>query len=75
MTNGLFLQKETVPQIKQDLIDLIYNNLYLERKQANYLLFLKKIGNLHLNVQKRNVTRTMSETALYGKVCGFMILA
>jgi len=25
-------------------------------------------------VQKRNVTRTMSETALYGKVCGFMKL-
>ncbi|MGB6012111.1 MAG: hypothetical protein WBI57_12675, partial [Desulfobacterales bacterium] len=44
LTNGLFLQKETVPQIKQDLIDLIYNNLYLERTQANYLLFLKKMG-------------------------------
>ena len=42
MTNGFFLQKETVPQIKQDLIDLIYNNLYLERRQANYLLLLKK---------------------------------
>lgn len=42
MTNGLFLQKETVPQITQDLIDYTYNNLYLERKQANYLLFLKK---------------------------------
>jgi hypothetical protein len=70
LTNGLFLQKETVPQIKQDLIDLIYNNLYLERTQANYLLFLKKIGNAHLNVEKPNVTQTMLEAALYGKVCG-----
>ena len=30
--------------------------------------------NTHLNVQKPNVTRTMSETILYGKVIGFMIL-
>jgi len=33
------------------------------------------MGHAHLNVQKRSVTRTMSETDLYGKVCGFMILA
>jgi len=26
-------------------------------------------------VEKPNVTQTMSEAALYGKVCGFMILA
>ena len=26
MTNGLFLQKETVPQIEQDLIDVIDNS-------------------------------------------------
>ena len=37
MTNGLFLQKETVPQIAQDLIDLIDNSSDLGRKQANYL--------------------------------------
>ena len=42
MTNGLFLQRETVPQIEQDLIDLTYNNLYSGRKQANCLLFIKK---------------------------------
>jgi len=46
LTNGLFLQKETVPQITQDLIDCTHNNLYLERKQAKYLLFLKKWGML-----------------------------
>jgi hypothetical protein len=74
LTYGFFLQKETVPQIKQDSIDCIYNNLYLERKQANYLLFLKIMGDAYLNVQKRNVTRTMSVTALYGKVFGFMML-
>jgi len=32
------------------------------------------MGDQHLNVQKRNVKRTMSDTDLYGKVCGFMIL-
>ena len=26
MTNGLFLQKETVPQIEQDLIDVTHNS-------------------------------------------------
>jgi len=30
---------------------------------------------MHLNVQIRNVKRTMPETALYGEVCGFMLLA
>ncbi|MCJ7680760.1 MAG: hypothetical protein MUP70_08545, partial [Candidatus Aminicenantes bacterium] len=44
MINGLFLQKETVPQIKQDLIDSINDNPYIERRQANYFLFLKKDG-------------------------------
>jgi hypothetical protein len=43
LTNGFFLQRETVLQIKQDLIDWMYNNLYLERKQANCLFFLKKL--------------------------------
>jgi hypothetical protein len=55
LTNGFFLQKETVPQIKQDLIDLINNNLYLGRKQTKYLLFLKKWRDIHLNLQERNV--------------------
>jgi len=41
LANGLFLQRETVPQIKQDVIDLSYNNLHLEGKQAKYLLFQK----------------------------------
>ncbi len=74
MTNGLFLQRETVPQLKQDLIDWNYNNQYSERNQANILFFFKKMGS-HLNVQKRNVTGAMSETDLYGKVCGFMMIA
>ena len=73
--NGLFLQKKTVLQIKQDLIDYPYNKLCLVRNQANYLLFFKKIGNAQLNVQKRNVTRTMSETAVYGVVWDFMKVA
>ena len=73
--NELFLQKKTVLHVKQDLIDYSYNKLCLERKQANYLLFFKKIGDAHLNVQKRNVTRTMSETALHGVVLDFMIAA
>jgi hypothetical protein len=73
-TNGFFLQKETVLQMKQDLIDYVYNNLYLGRKQANYLLFLKKMGDPYLNVQKRNVTQTISETILYGKIFGFVML-
>ena len=33
------------------------------------------MGNTYLNVQIRTVTRTVSDTDLYGKVCGFMILA
>ena len=33
------------------------------------------MANMRLSVQKREVMRTMSETALYAKVCGFMILA
>jgi hypothetical protein len=37
MTNGLFLQKETVPKIEQDLIDVKDNSSELRRKQANYL--------------------------------------
>jgi hypothetical protein len=37
-------------------------------------VFFKKMGNTRLSVQKRNVMRTMSDTALYGKICGFMIL-
>jgi hypothetical protein len=36
MTDGLVLQKETVPKIKQDLIEYVYNNLFSERTQANY---------------------------------------
>jgi len=72
--NELFLQKKIVLQIKQDLIDYTYNKLCLERKQANCLLFFKKMGDAHLNVQKRNVTRTMSETAVCGVVWGFMIV-
>ena len=39
------------------------------------MIFFKKMLNTHLNVQIRLVTRTISETDLYGKVCGFMILA
>jgi hypothetical protein len=46
LTNGLLLQKETVLQIKQDLIELTYDNLYAERKQANYSIFLKKMGKI-----------------------------
>ena len=67
MTNGLFLQRETVPQIKQDLIDKIYNNLHLERKQAKHLFFLKILLNMHINMQIRNVKRTTPETDLYAK--------
>ena len=37
MTNGLFLQKETVPQFEQDFIDLTDNSSDLRRKQTNYL--------------------------------------
>jgi hypothetical protein len=37
MRNGFFLQKETAPQIEQDLIDLLDNSSDLGRKQANYL--------------------------------------
>jgi hypothetical protein len=48
LTNGLLLQKETVLQIKQDLIELTYDNLYAERKQANYSIFLKKNGENHI---------------------------
>jgi len=33
LTNGFFLQKETVPQVKQDLIDYVYNNLYLKESK------------------------------------------
>ena len=43
----------------------MYNNLYLERKQAKYLFSLKILLNMHLNVQIRNVERTTPETDLY----------
>jgi hypothetical protein len=37
MKNGLFLQRETVLQIEQDLIDGLDSSSYLRRKQVNYL--------------------------------------
>lgn len=41
MINGLHLQKETVLQVKQDLIDLMHDNIYLEKRQINSLFFIK----------------------------------
>jgi len=67
LINGLILQKETIPKIKRNLNNQIYNTLYIERKQANYLFFFKKLKDTHLNVQIRNVMRTISEEVLYGK--------
>ena len=41
MINGLHLQRETVLQVKQDLIDLMHDNIYLEKRQINSLFFIK----------------------------------
>ena len=42
--------------------------IIIEKESKLIICFLKKNEELHLNVQKRNVTRAMSETALYGDV-------
>jgi len=52
LTNGLFLKKETVPQIKQGLIYKIENNLYLEESKLYICYFYKIMRNTHLNMQK-----------------------
>lgn len=41
MINGLFLQKETVPHFKRDLIDCIYNNL-IWRESKPIICYFKK---------------------------------
>jgi hypothetical protein len=38
LTNGLFLQRGIVPQIKQDLTDEIYDNLYLDGKVCGFMI-------------------------------------
>ena len=46
MINGLFLQKETVPLIKQDLIDGIYNNRIYKEIKLIICYFLKNRASL-----------------------------